>query len=132
MVNSLTPRDLIAVAQCLTHFQSDLTGYELDHYGDLNNIQRTKIEQALSGLASGAGLLYASSVQLEFEEVQPVIQKMQVATEELKRFLHKAQKIQQVLDIVGALASLADAIVSQDVDSFISGIDNIIRMTGID
>ncbi len=132
MANRLTPKDLIAVAKCLTHFQSDLTGYELDHYEGLNNSQRTQIELALSRLASGAGLLYANAVQLEFEQVQPLIQKMQGATEELRRFLHKAQMIQQVLDLVSAVAALADAIVSQDVDSIVSGIDNIIQMTGID
>ncbi len=132
MVNASTPKDLIALARCLTHFQSDLTGYELDHYAGLDNSQRTQIERTLSGLASCAGLLYANSVQLEFEQVQPVIQKMQVASEELKRFLQKAQKIQQVLEMVSILASLADAIVGEDVDSIISGIDNTIRMTGID
>ncbi len=132
MASRLTPRDLIAVAKCLTHFQSDLTGYELDHYGSLNNSQHNQIELALSRLAAGAGLLYANAVQLEFEQMQPLIQKMQGATQDLRRFLHKAQKIQEVLDLVSAVAFLADAIVSQDVDSIVSGIDNIIRMTRID
>lgn len=132
MANGSTPKDLISFAKCLTHFQSDLTGYELEHYAGLDKSQRTQIEQTLSDLASCAGLLYANSVQLEFEQVQPVIQKMQVASEELKRFLQKAQKIQQVLEIVSILASLADAIASQDLDSIISGIDNTIRMTSID
>ena len=132
MNNRLTPRELIAVARCLTHFQSAITDYELTHYASLNNSQRTLIEQALALLAATAGRLYAYSVQLEFTQIQPEIQKMQEAAEGLKKFLHTVQKMQQVLDAVSAVAALADAIMSHDVESIASGIDNIIRMTGND
>jgi predicted negative regulator of RcsB-dependent stress response len=132
MSNRLTSRELIAVARCLTHFQSDITDYELENYASLDNTQRAEIEQTLSLLAVSAGSLYAFVVQLEFAQIQPEIQKMQEATEGLKRFLHTTQKIQQILDVVSAVAALADAIMNTDVESITSGIDNIIGMTGID
>ncbi len=128
MSNILTPQEVITVARCLTHFQSDITDYELKHYDDLNNVQRSEIERALSALAATAGNLYAYSVQLEFEVVQLQIRQMQAAATALKKFLQTVQKIRQVLDVVSLVADLADAIVGGDVESITSDVDNIIRM----
>jgi hypothetical protein len=128
MSNILTPQEVITVARCLTHFQSDITDYELRHYNDLNNEQRSEIERALSALATTAGNLYAYSVPLEFAEAELQIRKMQKAATALKKFLQTVQKIRQVLDVVSLVADLADAIVGGDVESVTSDVDNIIRM----
>jgi ABC-type uncharacterized transport system fused permease/ATPase subunit len=128
----LSPPELIAVARFLTSFQAAITDYELDQYTRLNGAQRAQIEQTLALLAATAGRLYAYSVQLEFGSLQQGIQKLQQAADQLKKFLHTVQKIQRVLDAVSEVASLADAIMSHDVESIASGIDNIIQMTGND
>lgn len=126
MSKSLTPRELIAVARCLTQFQSDITDYELKQFTVLSPVQREQIEKALGLLAATAARLYAYSVQLEFNRVLPEIKKMQEAAEKLKSFLDTVQKIQRVLDAVTAVAALADAIMSHDVEAITSGIDNMI------
>jgi hypothetical protein len=128
MNEKLSPEQLIAVARCLSHFQSDITDYELTHYAALHNSERAQIEKTLALLAATSGRLYAFSVQLEFDRVLPAIKKMQEAATELSRFLQAVQKIQRVLDAVTAVASLADSIMNHDVESIASGIDNMIRI----
>lgn len=128
MSKNLSPQELIALARCLTQFQSDITDYELKHFSTLSEEQRAQIERALGLLAATAARLYAYSVQLEFSRIGPGLKKMQEAAEKLKSFLLTVQKIQQVLDAVTAVAALADAIMSHDVESIVSGIDNLIRM----
>jgi hypothetical protein len=132
MRKSLTPRELIAVARCLTRFQSDITDYELKQFAALGPAQRKQIEQALGLLAATAARLYAYSVRLEFNRVLPEIKKMQLAAEKLKIFLDSVQKIQRVLDAVTAVAALADAIMSHDAEAVTSGIDNMIGIISKD
>ena|SRR5580765_3628299 len=128
MSGKLNSHQLIQLAQCLTRQQSLLTDFELTHYTELSPDQKNRLEECLTRLASAAGRIYAYSVQLVFLEATSQLQQMKQATDDLKKFLKTAQKIQQVLDIVGVIASLADAIISHDVEGITLGIDQFIQM----
>ena len=128
MAESLDAHQLIQLAQSLTRMQSAITDYELHHYSELSPAQKNKFEDSLSQLAAAAGRIYAYSVQLEFQEAAPQLQEIRQATEGLKKFLKTAQKIQQVLDIVGSVASLADSIISHDINGVTTGINQVIQM----
>lgn len=128
MADTLNARQLIQLAQCLTRMQSLLTDYELHHYTELSTAQKKRMEETLTQLAAGAGRIYAYSVQLIFQDAETQLQQLKQATDKLNKFLKTAQKIQQVLDIVGSIASLADSIISHDVEGITSGIDQIIQM----
>ena len=128
MAEILNAHQLIQLAQCLTKMQSSLTDYELTHFAELTDAQKNKLEGALSQLAAAAGRIYAYSVQLEFQDASRQLQQVKQATESLKKFLKTTQKIQQVLDIVGLVASLADAIISHDLDGIAGGIDQVVQM----
>src|SRR5450755_563291 len=116
MPESLNAHQLIQMAQCLTRMQSVLTDYELNHYTEMSDLQKSKLEQTLTRLAAAAGSLYALSVQLVFEKAETRLQQLKKATDRMSKFLKSVQKIQQVVDLVGSVASLADAIISLDVE----------------
>jgi hypothetical protein len=128
MSETLNAHQLIQLAQCLTRMQAMLTDYELTHYADLGPDQKNSLEETLTRLASAAGRIYAYSVQLIFLEATSQLQQLKKATEELKKFLKTVQKIQQVLDVVSIIGSLADAIISHDVEGITVGIDQFIQM----
>ena len=128
MAETLNAHQLIQLAQCLTHMQASLTDYELRHYAELSDAQKNMLEKTLTQLATAAGRIYAYSVQLVFLDAESQIQQLKQATEGLKKFLKTAQKIQQVLDIVSNIASLAGAIISHDLSGITLGIDEIIQM----
>jgi hypothetical protein len=128
MAETLNAHQLIQLAQCLTGMQAAITDYELHHYTELNPAQKNKLETTLSQLASAAGRIYAYSVQLEFQEAAGQLLQIKQATIGLKKFLKMARKIQQVLDIAGSFASLADSIISHDVEGITIGIDQVIQM----
>ena len=128
MAETLSAVQLIQLAQSLTRMQASLTYYELRHYTDLSIAQKNKIEFALSQLSAAAGRIYAFSVQLEFEEAAKQLQQIQGATAGLNKFLKTAQKIQQVIDIVSSIASLADSIISHDIGGIAKGIDQVVQM----
>jgi hypothetical protein len=130
MAETLDAHQLIQLAQCLTRMQASITDYELHHYAVLSPAQKNKIEGSLSQLSAAAGSIYAYSVQLEFQEAAGQLQQIKQATDGLKKFLKTAQKIQQVLDIVSSVASLADSIISHDAGGIAAGIDQIIQMVG--
>jgi hypothetical protein len=130
MPETLDARQLIQLAQCLTHMQASLTDYELRHYTELSAAQKTRLEKTLTQLAAAAGRIYAYSVQLVFQDAESQIQQLKQATDGLKKFLKTAQKIQQVLDIVSNIASLADAIISLNPGAIADGIDEIVQMVG--
>jgi hypothetical protein len=130
MSETLDPHQLIQLAGYLTRMQSSITDYELNHYAELNAVQKNEIEETLSGLATAAGRIYAYSVQLVFQDAVSQLGQLQKASVNLKKFLNTALEIQQVLDIVGSIASLADAIISHDVEGITSGIDQIVQMAG--
>jgi hypothetical protein len=116
MSETLNAHQLIQLAQCLTRMQAMLTDFELTHYAELDDVQKSRLEETLTRLASAAGRIYAYSVQLIFLEATAQLRQLKQATEDLKKFLKTVQKIQQVLDIVGIIGSLADAIISHDVE----------------
>ena len=126
MAETLNAHQLIQLAQCLTHMQASLTDYELRHYAELSDAQKSVLEKTLTQLATAAGRIYAYSVQLVFLDAESQIQQLKQATEGLKKFLKTAQKIQQ--DIVSNIASLAGAIISHDLSGITLGIDEIIQM----
>jgi phage host-nuclease inhibitor protein Gam len=130
MAETLNAHQLIQLAQCLTRMQSAITDYELRHFNELTSSQKNRLEETLTQLAAAAGRIYAYSVQLIFREAETKLQQLKKATEGLKKFLQTTQKIQQVLDIVSNIASLADAIISHDVEGITLGIDQIIQMVG--
>jgi hypothetical protein len=132
MNTTLTAEEVISVARCLTRFQSDITDYELAHFPELSVSQRASIGRALASLAATAGRLYAYSVQLVFADTAGQLLKLQDAARDLGRFLRAARKIAAVLDVVSAVAGLADAIMGHDVDGITSGIDNIIGIIAKD
>jgi hypothetical protein len=130
MAEPLNAHQLIQLAQCLTRMQSLLTDYELTHYAELSPDQKSRLEGTLTQLASAAGRIYAYSVQLIFQDASSRLQQLKQGTEDLKKFLKAAQKIQQVLDIVSIIASLADAIISHDVKGIAVEIDQFIQLVG--
>ena len=130
MAEILHAHQLIQLAQSLTRMQSAITDYELHHYGELSTAQKLRLEETLTLLATAAGRMYAYSVQLIFQDAETQLQQLKQATEELKKFLRTTEKIQQVLDIVDSIASLADSIISHDVEGITAGIDQIIQMMG--
>lgn len=130
MAETLNAHQLMQLAQCMTRMQSDITDYELHHYGELNLAQKRSLEETLTQVAAVAGRMYAYSVQLVFEDTDTQLQQLQQATDQLRKFLKTAVKIQQVLDIVSSITSLADAIISHDVEGISEGIDGIIQMVG--
>ncbi|HEY4936679.1 MAG TPA: hypothetical protein VII44_08870 [Puia sp.] len=130
MAETLSAHQMLQLAQNLTGMQSALTDYELRHYSALGSEQKSKLEKTLTQLATAAGRMYAYSVQLVFQDVENWLLQLKLATDGLKKFLRTAQKIQQVLDIVDTIASLADAIISLDVEGIAVGTDKIIQMLG--
>ena len=130
MAETLNAHQLIQLARCLTRMQADLTEYELRHYAELGAAQKRRLEKTLAELATAAGRLYAYSVQLVFQDTKSQLDQLQQASDGLKKFLKTAQKIQQVLDIVSSVASLAEAVISHDVDGIINETDQIIQMAG--
>jgi len=129
MAETLNAQQLIQLAQCLTRMQQALTDYELHHYIELGGSQKRKLEEALAGLATAAGRMYAFSVQLVFENTESQLRQLAEAADGLKKFLKTAQKIQEVLDIVSSVASVAESIISHDVEGILVGTDQIIQMT---
>jgi hypothetical protein len=130
MPEKLNAHQLIQLAQCLTHMQASLTDYELHHYPELTAAQKNKLEETLQQLAEAAGRIYAYSVQLIFAEAESQLQQLKQATDNLNKFLKTAQKIKQVLDIVSNIASLADAIISHDMEGITVGINQIMQELG--
>jgi len=128
MADTLNARQLIQLAKHLTRFQSTITDYELRHYSTLDDDAKNEIEEALSLLATAAGRLYAYSVQLVFPEAAQELVRLGAAAEGLNTFLQTTLKIQRVLDIVTAVASLAGAVISHDIEGITLGIDEIIQM----
>jgi hypothetical protein len=128
MAETLSAIQLIQLAQSLTRMQASLTDYELHHYPDLSTAQKNKLEFALSQLSVAAGRIYAFSVQLEFQDAEKQLQQIQGATAALNKFLKTAQKIQQVIDIVSSIASLADSIISHDIGGIAKDIDAVVQM----
>jgi len=130
MADILNPRQLIQLAQSLTRFQMAITDFEIRQYAALNDAQKMELEETLTVLATAAGRLYAYSVQLAFEEAEEQLLQIRAAAEGLNKFLKTARKIQEVLDIVESVASLADAIISHDLEGITMGIDQVIQMVG--
>jgi hypothetical protein len=128
MPEILNAQQLIRLAQCLTQMQLSLTDYELRHYMDLTTGQKNKMEGTLTQLAIAAGRMYAYSVQLAFKDAEAQLKSLSRASDNLKKFLKTAQEIQQVLDIVSNIASLAEAIISHDPGGIASGIDGITKL----
>ncbi len=131
MSDTLNAQQVISVAQCLTRFQDAITDYELRHYAALTTPQKSRIEQALSVISASAGRLYAYAVVLEFSDISRDLKQLQTASGQLKKFLKTVQKIQLVLDLVGAAAAVAAAIMSHDVSGITNGIDSVLEITGI-
>jgi methyl-accepting chemotaxis protein len=130
MAETINARQLIRLAQCLTRMQQALTDYELRHYPELDPSQKRKLEETLGQLATAAGRMYAYSVQLVFDDTESQLKQLQEAAGGLKKFLKTVQKIQQVLDVVSSVASLAEAIISQNVNGIAVETDQIIQMLG--
>ena len=128
MPESLDAHQLIQLAQCLTRVQSAVTDYELRHYAELSVTQKRRLEETLSQLVIAAGRMYAFSVQLEFQDAETDLRQLNQAYERLNKFLKTAKKIQQAFDIVGSVASPAEAIISHDVGGISAGINQIIQL----
>jgi hypothetical protein len=130
MEETLNAHQLIQLAQCLTRMQSALTDYELDHFAELDSLQKNQIEKSLSQLAAAAGRMYAYSVQLVFQDTETRLQQLQQAADGLKKFLRTTREIQRVLDIVSAITGMADAIITHDIAGIAVETDQIIQMVG--
>lgn len=128
MPEILNAQQLIRLAQSLTQMQLSLTDYELRHYPELTTVQKNKMEGTLTQLAIAAGRMYAYSVQLVFTDAEEQLKSLSRASDNLKKFLKTAQEIQQVLEIVSNIASLAEAIISHDPGGIASGIDDITKL----
>lgn len=128
MPEILNAQQLIRLAHCLTQMQLSLTDYELRHYAELTTTQKNKIEGTLTQLAVAAGRMYAYSVQLVFTDSETQLKSLSRDSESLKKFLKTAQKIQQVLDIVSSVASLAESIISHDPGGIAAGIDDFTKL----
>jgi len=128
MSETLNAQQLIRLAQSLTRMQSAITDYEIRQYDTLSAPQKTKIEQALTELARAAGILYAYSVQLAFEDAEGQLKQLKSAADDMSRFLKTTKKIQRVLDLVSSAAGIAAAVISYDLNGVVSGIDEVVQI----
>jgi len=128
MSETLNAQQLIRLAQSLTRMQSAITDYEIRQYDALSASQKGKIELALTELARAAGILYAYSVQLAFEDAEGQLKKLKSAAYDMSRFLKTTKKIQRVLDLVSSVAGIAAAVISYDLNGVVSGIDEVVQI----
>ena len=128
MSETLNAQQLIRLAQSLTRMQSAITDYEIRQYDALSASQKGKIELALTELARAAGILYAYSVQLAFEDAEGQLKQLKSAADDMSRFLKTTKKIQRVLDLVSSAAGIAAAVISYDLNGVVSGIDEVVQI----
>ena len=128
MSETLNAQQLIRLAQSLTRMQSAITDYEIRQYDALSASQKGKIELALTELARAAGILYAYSVQLAFEDAEGQLKQLKSAADDMSRFLKTTKKIQRVLDLVSSVAGIAAAVINYDLNGVVSGIDEVVQI----
>ena len=128
MSETLNAQQLIRLAQSLTRMQSAITDYEIRQYDALSASHKGKIELALTELARAAGILYAYSVQLAFEDAEGQLKQLKSAADDMSRFLKTTKKIQRVLDLVSSVAGIAAAVISYDLNGVVSGIDEVVQI----
>jgi len=109
-------RDAIAQTRMLAH---GLAAFKVESGG---------LEVALTELARAAGILYAYSVQLAFEDAEGQLKQLKSAADDMSRFLKTTKKIQRVLDLVSSVAGIAAAVISYDLNGVVSGIDEVVQI----